>query len=165
MMRSAGLSLDEVEKILCKESGLKGLSGGFNDVRDIEAQAEQGNAKAKLALDVLVQQARHWIGAFFLELNGVDALVFTAGIGENRASFRKAICANLDQLGIILDPAKNESLKAQEGIISSAQSRVKVMVIPTNEELVVAREVKRFLEASVSTARPQEPSVRTKQYA
>jgi acetate kinase len=81
-------------------------------------------------------------------LNGTDALVFTAGIGENRPAFRKAICANLDQLGIVLDPAKNESTKAQEGIISAPDSRVKVMVIPTNEELVVAREVKRFLEAA-----------------
>src|SRR5215467_4946052 len=106
MMRSTGLSLDEAEKILCKESGLKALSGGFNDVRDIEAQAEQGNAKAKLALDVLAQQARHWIGALYLELNGADALVFTAGIGENRAEIREAICANLDQLGIVLDPEK-----------------------------------------------------------
>ena len=148
MMRSAGLSLEEAEKILCKESGLKALSGGYNDLRDIEAQAERGNAKARLALDVLAQQARHWIGAFFLELNGTDALVFTAGIGENRPAFRKAICANLDQLGIVLDPAKNESTKAQEGIISAPDSRVKVMVIPANEELVVAREVKRFLEAA-----------------
>jgi len=147
MMRSAGLSLDEVEKILCKESGLKALSGGFNDVRDIEAQAEQGNAKAKLALDVLAHQARHWIGAVYLELNGADALVFTAGIGENRPAFRKAICANLDQLGIMLDSAKNDATKAQEAIISSAESPVKVIVIPTNEELVVAREVKRFLES------------------
>jgi acetate kinase len=148
MMRSAGLSLEEAEKILCKESGLKALSGGYNDLRDIEAQAEQGNAKAKLALDVLAQQARHWIGAFFLELNGADALVFTAGIGENRPAFRKQICANLDQLGIVLDPAKNDTAKAQEAIVSAPDSRVKVMVIPTNEELVVAREVKRFLEAA-----------------
>ena len=153
MMQTTGMSLDEAEKILCKESGLKALSGGYNDVRDIEAQAEQGNAKAKLALDVLAQQARHWMGALFLELNGADALVFTAGIGENRASFRKAICANLDQLGIVLDAAKNESLKAQEGIISAAESRVKIMVIPTNEELVVAREVKRFLENNDSSRR------------
>jgi acetate kinase len=148
MMHSAGLSLDEAERILCKESGLKALSGGYNDLRDIEAQAEQGNAKAKMALDVLAQQARHWIGAFFLELNGADALVFTAGIGENRPAFRKQICSNLDQLGIILDPAKNDSTKAQEGIISTVESRVKVIVIPTNEELVVAREEKRFLEAA-----------------
>jgi acetate kinase len=146
VMRATGLSLDDAEKLLCKESGLKALSGGFNDVRDIEAEAEKGNAKAQLAIDVLAQQARHWIGAFLLELNGADALVFTAGIGENRASFRKAICANLDQLGISLDQEKNKETRAEEATISGSNSRLKVMVIPTNEELVVAREVKRFLE-------------------
>src|SRR5204863_7430418 len=138
MMRSLGLTLHEAETVLCKESGLKALSGGYNDVRDIEAQAEEGNAKAKLALNVLAHQARHWIGSFYLELNGLDALVFTAGIGENRNGIRQAICSQLDQLGIVLDPERNNSTKAKEGIISAAESRVKILVIPTNEELVVA---------------------------
>jgi len=146
LMRSTGLSLEEAEKIMCKESGLKALSGGYNDIRDIETQAIAGNARAQLALDVLAHQARHWIGSFYLELNGADALVFTAGIGENRTGLRAAICANLDQLGIVLDSEKNNSTKGQEAIISKPESQVKVMVIPTNEELVVAREVKRFLE-------------------
>jgi acetate kinase len=146
LMRSTGLSLDDAEKTLCKESGLKALSGGYNDFRDIESQAGQGNARARLALDVFVHQARHWIGSFFLELNGADALVFTAGIGENRPATRHAICADLDQLGLILDSARNESTTASEAVISAASSKVKVMVIPTNEELVVAREVRRFLE-------------------
>jgi acetate kinase len=147
VMRSMGLTLDEVEKQMCKESGLKGLSGGAsNDLRDIQAKAEQGDACAQLALDVLVHQARHWIGAYHLQLNGLDALVFTAGIGENRPSCREAICKDLDQLGITLDPKLNETASAQEGVISAVDSRVKVMIIPTNEELVVAREVKRFLE-------------------
>lgn len=145
MMRSAGLSLEDVERQLCKESGLKGLSGGFNDIRDIQTQANQGSAAANLALDVFVHNARHWIGSYFLQLNGADALVFTAGIGENRAELRTAICANLDQLGIVLDDGLNAQNKAQEGIISAANSKTKVMVIPTNEELVVAREVRRFL--------------------
>ena len=145
MMRSASLSLDEVERQLCKESGLKGLSGGYNDIRDVQAQAGQGSEAAKLALDVFVHNARHWIGSYFLQLNGTDALVFTAGIGENRAELREAICADLDQLGIVLDPKLNAENKAQEGTISAANAKVKVMVIPTNEELVVAREVRRFL--------------------
>ncbi|HZO85151.1 MAG TPA: acetate kinase [Verrucomicrobiae bacterium] len=145
MMRSASLSLDEVERQLCKESGLKGLSGGYNDIRDVQAQAGQGSEAAKLALDVFVHNARHWIGSYFLQLNGADALVFTAGIGENRAELREAICADLDQLGIVLDPKLNTQNKAQEGTISAANAKVKVMVIPTNEELVVAREVRRFL--------------------
>lgn len=148
LMRSQNLSLDEAEKLICKESGLKALSGGYNDFRDVEEQAAKGNAKAQLALDVFVHEARRWIGSFYLELNGLDALVFTAGIGENRPAFREAVCRNLDGLGIVLDPSKNSSTKAQEGVISAAESRVKVLVIPTNEELVVGREVKRFLEKS-----------------
>jgi acetate kinase len=146
LMRSQNLSLEEVEKLLCKESGLKALSGGHNDFRDIEEQAAKGNAKAQLAMDVFVHEARRWIGSYFLELNGADALVFTAGIGENRPAFRAAVCGELDQLGLVLDAAKNNSVKGQEATISAPESRVKVLVIPTNEELVVAREVKRFLE-------------------
>ena len=157
LMRTTGLTLEEAEKLMCKESGLKALSGGYNDFRDIETQAAQGNARAKLALDVFVQEARHWIGSFFLQLNGADALVFTAGIGENRVGLRSAICANLDQLGIVLDPEKNKAT-GQEAIISKDSSSVKVMVIPTNEELVVAREVKRFLdkESAVAAKNPTE---------
>jgi len=145
MMRTEGLSLEEAERQLCKESGLKGLSGVSNDIRDITEQAARGNVRARLALDVFVQQARHWIGSYFLQLNGADALVFTAGIGENRDALRARICADLDQLGIELDLTRNASTHAKEGVISSAASRVKVMVIPTNEELVVAREVRRHL--------------------
>jgi acetate kinase len=148
VMRTTGISLDEAERILCKESGLKGLSGGFNDTRDLRAQAAQGNARARLALDFLGHEARRWIGAYLVELNGVDALVFTAGIGENTASLRAAICECLDQLGIVLDSEKNEATRAQEAEISAATSRVRVLVIPTNEELVVAREVKRHLECA-----------------
>jgi acetate kinase len=150
LMRSMNLNLDEAEKLMCKESGLKALSGGYNDFRDIEEQAAKGNARAQLALDVFVYEARRWIGSFYLQLNGLDALVFTAGIGENRPAFREAVCKSLDQLGINLDAAKNNSTKAQEATISAPDSRVKVLVIPTNEELVVAREVKRFLEKSTT---------------
>jgi acetate kinase len=146
VMRTTGLSLDDAEKMLCKESGLKALSGGFNDFRDIETEAGRGNARAQLAFDVFVHQVRHWIGALFAQLNGADALVFTAGMGENRHALRAAICNNLDQLGIVLDPAKNEASQARETEISRADSRVKVLIIPANEELVVAREVKRFLD-------------------
>ncbi len=148
LMRAAGLTLEEAERLLCKESGLKGLSGGFNDIRDIQAQAAQGNAKSQLALEVFVHQARHWIGAYLAQLNGADALVFTAGIGENRTEIRAAICANLDQLGVALESEANAAAQAKEAVISTPHSRVKVMVIPANEELVVAREVKRFLEKS-----------------
>lgn len=147
VMRTLGLSLEEVERQLCKESGLKGISGLSNDLRDIKAAAGQGNPKAKLALDVFIASARHWIGAFLAQLNGADALVFTAGIGENNPDIRAAICANLDQLGIRLDEQKNAETRSQEVVISPQGSSVKIMVIPTNEELVVAREVRRVLES------------------
>ena len=146
VMRTLGLSLEDAERQLCKESGLKGISGLSNDIRDIKTAAAQGNPKAKLALDVFVASARHWIGAFLAQLNGTDALVFTAGIGENNPDLREAICANLNQLGIQLDAKKNAETRSQEAVISAEGAPVKVMVIPTNEELVVAREVRRLLE-------------------
>jgi acetate kinase len=148
LMRSTGLTLDQAERLLCKESGLKALSGGHNDIRDVQRQAAEGNSSARLALDVYVHHIRHWIGSFMAQLNGADAVVFTAGIGENDTLIRKAVCANLDQLGLVLDLEKNAATKATETVISAAESRVKILVIPTNEELVVAREAKRFLDKS-----------------
>jgi acetate kinase len=147
VMKTLGLGLPEVERQLTKESGLAGLSGVGNDYRDIAAAARAGDARAQLARDVLVHSARHWIGSFLPALNGCDALVFTAGIGENHPDLRAAICAELDQLGIALDPARNEALRGAEGEISAAGSRVRVFVIPANEELVVARETRRCLAA------------------
>jgi acetate kinase len=147
-VKSLGISIEEAQRQLSKEGGLKGLSGVSNDIRDIQEAATRGNAKAQLAIDVFISEARRWIGGYFLQLNGADALVFTAGIGENRGELRAAICANLDQLGIVLDPAKNAACRATEALISADNSRVKVLVIPTNEELVVARESKRFLESA-----------------
>ena len=145
--KTLGISNDEAQRQFSKEGGLKGLAGGLsNDIRDIQDAASKGNTKAKLAIDVFVSEARRWIGGYFFQLNGADAIVFTAGIGENRAELRAAICDDLDQLGIVLDAEKNNSIRATEAVISAANSRVKVMVIPTNEELVVARETKRFLE-------------------
>ena len=145
-MRTTGAGLEEVERLLCQESGLKGLSGGFNDIRDIESEAAKGSVRARLALDFLAHETRRWIGSFHLELNGIDALVFTAGIGENDTELRAAICADLDRLGIRLDPAANASVRAREGAISVPDAPVQVLVIPTNEELIVAREVRRWLD-------------------
>lgn len=146
MMQKKGLTLDHVIRDLCHEGGLKGISGGYNDLRDIQDQCDQGNEDAQLAVDFLIAEVRRWIGSYYLELNGLDALIFTAGIGENRASSREAVCAQLENLGVYLDPEANKACKATEAVISHEESPVKVMVIPTNEELVVAREVKRFLE-------------------
>jgi acetate kinase len=141
-----GISIEEAQKQLTKQSGCLGISGVSNDVRDITEAASKGNTNAKLALDVFVASARHWVGSYFLQLNGADAIVFTAGTGENRAELRAAICANLENLGIKIDAEKNNSCRATESVISAADSQVKIFVIPTNEEIVVAREAKRFLE-------------------
>lgn len=150
LMRSMGLTLEEAERLLCKEAGLRALSGGFNDIRDIQQQAALGNPRAQLAVEVYVHHIRHWIGSFLLQLNGADALVFTAGIGENDTIVRRLVCSSADQLGIILDPEKNAATKSVEAMISAPNSRTRILVIPTNEELVVAREVKRFLEKTNS---------------
>src|ERR1700722_557626 len=145
-VKMLGITAEEAQKQLSKLSGLLGLSGVSNDIRDVTDAADKGHANAKLALEVFVASTRHWIGAYFLELNGADAIIFTAGTGENRAELRAAICANLENLGIKLDSAKNNSARGSESVISTADSLVKIFVIPTNEELVVAREAKRFLE-------------------
>ncbi len=147
LMRTTGMSLDEAERQMCKEGGLKGLSGGMNDLRDILAGIARGEAGPRLAFDVLVHQARHWIGAYAFELDGLDALVFTAGIAENNPEIRDAICARLDRMGIRIDPAANrQAARGQEAVVSAPDSPVRILVVPTNEELVIAREVKRFLE-------------------
>lgn len=167
-VKTLGINLAEAQRQLTKESGLKGLSGLSNDIRDIVAAAEQGNARAQLALDVFVASARHWIGSYFFELGGAEAIVFTAGIGENRAGIRAAICANLDRLGIELNPELNISTSAAETVISKPGSRVKLLVIPTNEELVVARETKRLLEserAPNGSSRLPQPAIRSEQFA
>jgi acetate kinase len=147
VLKTFGLPLAEIERQMTRESGLLGLSGASNDVRDLRAAAGEGNARAALALDVFTLSARHWIGGFHFELGGCEAIVFTAGIGENDPVLRAAILGGLDSLGIVLDPAANEALRGAEGEISAPSSRVKVFVIPANEELVVARETLRQIAA------------------
>ena len=143
-----GLSVEDAEHQLTKESGLLGLSGISNDVRDISEKAQDGNANAKLALDVLVDSIRHWAGSFYFKMGSAEAIVFTAGIGENRTDLRAAVCAGLEDLGVKIDPLANESIvRGKEGIISTPDSRIQVLVIPANEELVIAREVYRFMQS------------------
>ncbi|MBT3470200.1 MAG: acetate kinase [Opitutae bacterium] len=139
-----GLSVEEAEQQLTKESGLLGLSGVSNDVRDISESAESGNTNAQLAMDVLVDSIPHWAGSFFFRMGGAEAIVFTAGIGENRTEIRAGVCAGLESLGIRIDPEANAKMtRGAEGFISTPDSVIKVLVIPANEELVVAREVYR----------------------
>ncbi len=144
-MRELGISFSEALRQLSTDGGLLGISGVSNDVRDIMKAAEEGTASARLAIDVLVHSIRHWIGAFFLEMGGAEAIVFTAGIGENQNEIRREVCVGLEGLGIELDEAKNAAHDGTEADLATKNSRTRILVIPTNEELVVARETRRCL--------------------
>ena len=142
-IKSLGISSEEAEQQLTQQSGLLGVSGVSNDLRDIRQAADMGNANALLALDMLVHSARQWAASYLFDLGGLDTIVFTAGIGENNPWLRQAICEGLEAFGVELDMHKNNICHAEEAIISTPDSKVKIMVIPANEELVLAREVTR----------------------
>lgn len=134
-----GLTANEVTNILNKKSGVLGISGISSDFRDIEDAAKNGNERAQLALDVFALKVKSYIGAYLAELNGADAIVFTAGIGENGIEARMNICSDLENLGIKMDAARNK-VRGKETEISAEDSAIKVFLIPTNEELVIARD-------------------------
>lgn len=139
----AGHSTDDVDKLLNKSSGLLGLAGiGSGDMRDIIAASDGGNVAAKLALDVFIHRLQKYVGAYAAILNGFDALIFTGGIGENSARIRTLVCEKLGFLGIEIDAAKN---RANEIIISRNAAGPKALAVPTNEELMIARETLRLL--------------------
>ena len=145
VMKLTGKSLSEVLAMLSAKSGLLGLSGLSGDVRDLMAAMDQGNARARLALEVFASAVRHYLGAYLVELGGAEAIVFTGGIGENQPRFRQMVLRDLGELGIALDADANDRARG-EGPIHAAGSRVQIWVVPTNEELVVARLAKRLLE-------------------
>ncbi|MDT8378931.1 MAG: acetate kinase [Desulfotignum sp.] len=145
LVNNLGMTLEEVMRVLTQESGLKGLCG-YNDVRDIHRAVADGDDKARLALDMLIYSYRKYVGAYFAVLGRVDCLAFTAGIGENDAVIREKVCHNLGPFGIELDPKLNAGLSKPVEIISAPPSRVKVMVISTNEELEIARQTKALIE-------------------
>jgi acetate kinase len=146
--KALGLSMAEMERQLTKEGGLLGLSGISNDIREVKAARDAGDEKARLALDVLVHETRRWASSFLFSLGGLDAFTFTAGIGENNPWLRSAVCEGLEEFGVKIDPERNEACKGVEAEISATDSKVKVYVIPANEELVLAREVFRKLTAN-----------------
>ena len=142
-MEKTGASIKEVDTILNKKSGLLGISGEFSDHRDIESAMANGNHEAILANNMYVNRIVDYIAKYYVELEGkVDAIVFTAGLGENAREFREQILNKLACLGILVDPERNQKiagyLEENEGIISSDESRVPVYVVPTNEELMIA---------------------------
>ncbi len=142
-----GLSVEEVESLLNKQSGLLGISGLTNDMRELVAEAlENNDRRARLAIEIFCYRAAKYIGAFLAAMNGADALVFAGGIGENSPEIRRRICENLSWFGIELDPSLNESLtNGREGLISRNAARLKIFVIPTNEELLIARDTARLI--------------------
>ncbi len=142
-----GLSFDEAERVMNKQSGLLGISGLTNDMRDLIAEAEENNdRRAKLAIDVFCYRVKKYIGAYLAALNGAMAIAFTGGIGENAAFIRKKICSDLDWLGVRLDEAENDKMVGgKEGKFSTPDSRLALWVIPTNEELIIARDTFRAL--------------------
>lgn len=151
MMRRLDLGPDKMAALLGKHAGLAGISGRSGDIRDLLDAAGSGDERSKLALAVFVRSIRHYVGAFLLELGGVDVITFSGGIGENSGSIRREVLRGLEELGIELDEQRN--LAAKAGMISSDRSHVKVFVIPANEELIVARETAAQVDSLVGGAR------------
>jgi acetate kinase len=134
-----GMTIPEIDTLLNKQSGVKGLSG-VNDFRELQQLVDGGDEHARLALDVYVHRLRHYLGAYAAILGRLDLVVFTAGVGEHSAPVRAAVLADLPVLGIALDPERNEASSGQARVISAENSAVTVLVVPTNEELEIARQ-------------------------
>ena len=144
LVNSLGYSLDDVNTMLQKQSGMLGLTG-YSDLRDIEANAELGNVDCQLALAMNAYRIKKYIGSYAAVLNGLDAIVFTAGIGENSSYIRKLVCTDMDYFGIKLDVEKNEIRSKEAREINTADSKTKILVIPTNEEIEIANQVYELL--------------------
>lgn len=147
ILRRTGKPLDKVLAEMASRGGLLGLSGVSGDIRDLEEAAAGGNDRAQLALDVFASEIRRHLGGMLVELGGLDVLVFTGGIGENGVHVRRRVCADLSELGIVLDDQANRDARG-ETAIHAEQSRAAIWVVPTNEELVVARQARQLLETN-----------------
>lgn len=146
LLRKSGKSLETLLTELSSRSGLLGLSGLSEDVRDLEQAAATGHARARLALDVFVAGIRQYLGSYLMVLGGADVIVFSGGIGENSQLIRSEVCARMEWAGLKFDAARNANVKG-ETKISAADSKIDVWVLPTNEEIVVARQTAATLEA------------------
>ena len=142
-----GMSVDECLNVLNKKSGMLGMSGVSSDFRDLEDGAKNGNEACQLALDKFAYEVAKYVGAYAAALNGIDVLTFTAGVGENGISNRAAICEYLGYLGVKIDPEKN-NVRGKEALISTPDSKVQVWVVPTNEELMIARDTAELVAAA-----------------
>ncbi|MCI2947768.1 acetate kinase [Staphylococcus caledonicus] len=146
IMQKTGKTAEEVLNVLNKESGLLGISGTSSDLRDLEGDAEEGKERAQLALDVFASRIHKYIGSYATRMHGVDVIVFTAGVGENSSTVRAKVLEGLEFMGIYWDPKKNEAIHGEEGFINYPHSPVKVIVIPTNEEVMISRDTVKFGE-------------------
>ncbi len=146
VMKKLGIGIDEMATLLASQSGWAGLSGTSGDVRDVTDAAAGGSERAQLAIDVFVRSVRHFLGAFLIELGGLDILTFSGGIGENSSAIRAAVCEGLHAFGIRLDPERNRSQRS-EGSISTVDSQVSVFVVPADEERIVARETFKVVQS------------------
>ena len=138
IMKAEGFTPDEMANVLNKKSGVLGISGVSSDMREVEAAVEEGNERARLALDMYSYRIRKYIGAYAAAMGGVDTIIFTAGVGEHQWDVRQAAVSGLEFIGVRLDEAKNRANNGEEEIISTPDSRVKVVVVPTDEELLIA---------------------------
>ncbi|MBN2858548.1 MAG: acetate kinase [Candidatus Delongbacteria bacterium] len=148
IMTAEELGLQEMNNLINKQSGILGISGISFDMREIQQAIKKGGDRAKLAYDMFIYRIRKYIGAYAAAMNGVDALIFTGGIGENDPDVRRDVCKGFDYIGLKFDDFKNEDLKGKQELLSAPNSEVKVMVIPTNEELVIAEETYRIAKES-----------------
>lgn len=144
-----GYKLDDISNLLQKKSGMLGLTG-FSDLRDIIAEAKKGNKACQLALEMNIYRIKKYIGSYAAILNGLDAVVFTAGIGENAQLIRQKVCENMDFFGIELDEQKNKTRSKEIHAIHSKASKVNVLVIPTNEELEIAKQAVNLVHTSAT---------------
>jgi len=146
-----GLTIHETEMLLNKQSGLLGISGLTNDMRELLAEMEEsGDRRARLAVEIFCYRVSKYIGAYLAAMNGTDAIIFAGGIGENSPTVRQMICENLRWFGIALDEAQNQThVGGREGVISTEDSRTKISVIPTNEELLIARDTVRLIHGKI----------------
>ena len=147
LVENYGCSIQDVKEMVYKKSGVAGISGISSDQRDVEDAAEEGHVRAQLALDMYASSVRKYIGAYAVTMGALDAIVFTAGVGENGPQMRERICQGLEVLGVGIDTEANDCKGVQRDI-TSPESRVRVLIIPTNEELMIARETNRLSEGN-----------------
>jgi acetate kinase len=145
IMNKEGLNASQLSDLINKNSGVLGISGVSSDMRELEAAANEGNTRAMLAMNVYFYRIKKYIGSYAAAMGGVDIVVFTGGVGENQCSMRKAVCQNMEYMGIKLDEAKNDDMRGREMVISTPDSKVTVIVVPTNEEYVIASDTQAIL--------------------